>query len=85
LTDGTKIEGVSGLRAALLKRPDVFVTTVTEKLMIYALGRGLEPEDMPAVRAIVRQAERENYRFVSLIEGVVKSTPFRMRTAEEKP
>jgi len=73
------------LRAALLKRPEVFVTTVTEKLMIYALGRGLEPEDMPAVRAIVRQSQPKNYRFVSFIEGVVKSTPFRMRTAEEQP
>jgi hypothetical protein len=52
--------------------------------MTYALGRGLEPEDMPAVRAIVRQSERENYRFGSLIDGVVKSTPFRMRSAEEK-
>jgi len=85
LADGTKIEGVTGLREALLKRPDALVTTVTEKLMTYALGRGLEPEDMPAVRAIVRQSERENYRFVSLIEGVVKSTPFRMRKTEERP
>jgi hypothetical protein len=84
LSDGTKIEGVTGLREALLKRPEVFATTVTEKLMTYALGRGLEPEDMPAVRAIVRQSERENYRFVSLIVGVANSTPFRMRTAEEK-
>jgi hypothetical protein len=84
LSDGTKIEGVTGLRDALLKRPDVFATTVTEKLMTYALGRGLGPEDMPAVRAIVRQSELENYRFVSLIDGVAKSTPFRMRKAEEK-
>ena len=83
LSDGTKIEGVRGLREALLKRPEVFATTVTEKLMTYALGRGLEPEDMPAVRAIVRQSEGENYRFVSLIDGVVKSTPFRMRLAEK--
>ena len=83
LADGTKIEGVRGLRNALLKQPEVLVTTVTEKLLTYALGRGLEPEDMPVVRAIVRQAEREDYRFVSLIEGVVKSTPFRMRKAEE--
>ena len=82
LADGTKIEGVTGLREALLKRPEVFVTTVTEKLMTYALGRGLQPEDVPAVRAIVRQSASENYRFVSLIEGVVKSTPFRMRKAE---
>jgi hypothetical protein len=83
LSDGTTIEGVAGLRDALVKRPEVFATTVTEKLMTYALGRGLEPEDMPAVRAIVRQSERENYRFVSLIDGVAKSTPFRMRSAEE--
>jgi len=84
LSDGTTIEGVRGLREALLKRPEVFATTVTEKLMTYALGRGLEPQDMPAVRAIVRQSERENYRFVSLMEGVVNSTPFRMRQAEDK-
>jgi hypothetical protein len=84
LADGTKIEGVTGLREALLKQPDVLVTTVTEKLLTYALGRGLEPEDMPAVRAIVRQAELEDYRFVALVEGVVNSTPFRMRRAELK-
>jgi hypothetical protein len=85
LADGTKIDGAIGLREELLKRPDVFVATVTEKLLTYALGRGLEPEDMPAVRAIVREAERDGSRFVSLIEGVVNSTPFRMRRAEEKP
>ena len=83
LADGTKIDGVIGLREALLKHPDVLVTTVTEKLLTYALGRGLEPEDMPAVRAIVRQSERDGYRFTSLIEGVVNSTPFRMRKARE--
>jgi len=82
LADGTKIDGVTGLREALLKQPDVLVTTVTEKLMTYALGRGLEPEDMPAVRAIVRNAEPGGYRFVSLIDGVVNSTPFKMRKAE---
>jgi hypothetical protein len=85
LTDGTKIDGVAGLRAALLKRPDVLATTVTEKLLTYALGRGLGPEDMPAVRAIVHQAKGNDYRFGSLIEGVVNSTPFRMRRAEDKP
>jgi hypothetical protein len=83
LADGTTINGAIDLREALLKRPDVLVSTVAEKLLTYALGRGLEPEDMPAVREIVRQAERDNYRFVSLIEGVVNSTPFRMRKAEE--
>jgi hypothetical protein len=85
LADGTKIEGVIGLREALLKHQDAFVNTVAEKLLTYALGRGLEPADMPAVRAIVRQSERDGYRFTSLIEGVVNSTPFRMRNAEEKP
>ena len=85
LTDGTKIDGVIDLRESLLKHPDVLVNTVTEKLLTYALGRGLEPEDMPTVRAIVRQSERDGYRFTSLIEGVVNSTPFRMRKAEEKP
>jgi hypothetical protein len=84
LADGTKIDGMNGLREVLLKEPDVLVTTVTEKLLTYALGRGVEPEDMPAVRAIVRESQRENYRFVSLIEGVLNSTPFRMRKAEEK-
>ena len=85
LADGTTIDGVKGLREALLKHPEVLVNTVTEKLMTYALGRGLRPEDMPAVRAIVRQSERDGYRFTSLIEGVVNSTPFRSRNAEEKP
>jgi hypothetical protein len=92
LADGTKIDGLIGLREAILKQPEALVTTVTEKLLTYALGRGLEPEDMPAVRAIVRQSERDGYRFTSLMEGVVSSTPFRMRkaesaadTAKEKP
>ena len=84
LPDGSTFDGVSELRAALLKHPERFVTTLTEKLLTYALGRGLEPEDMPAVRAIVRQAERDNYRFVSLIEGVVNSAPFRMRKTEAR-
>jgi hypothetical protein len=84
LSDGTKIDGVVGLRQALLKRPDAFVTTATEKLLTYALGRGLESEDMPAVRTIVRQAAGKGYKFGSLVESVATSTPFRMRKAEEK-
>jgi len=84
LADGTKIDGVNGLREALLRQPEVLVATVTEKLMTYALGRGLEPKDMPAVRSIVRNAEGDGYRFVSLIDGVVNSPQFRMRKAEEK-
>ena len=80
LPDGTKFVGVAGLRNALLTNSDQVVTTVTEKLMTYALGRGLEYYDAPTVRGIVRDAERQNYRFTSdLILGVVKSAPFQMR------
>lgn len=81
LADGTKINGVVELRRALLVRPENFVTTVTEKLMIYALGRGLDSRDMPQVRAIVRNAARDNHKFSSLVLGVARSTPFRMNTA----
>jgi hypothetical protein len=83
LTDGTKINGVGALRDALLKRPDVLVGTVTEKLMTYAVGRSLEHQDMPAVRAVVRAAARDNYRFSSIVRGIVSSVPFQMRRARE--
>ena len=81
LTDGTKIDGVPALRDALVRRPDVLVGTMTEKLMTYGLGRTLEYQDMPAVRAIVRSSARDNYRFSSLVRGIVSSTPFQMRSA----
>jgi hypothetical protein len=81
LADGTKIDGVVSLRNALLSRPELFAGTLTEKLLIYALGRGLDYRDMPAVRAILRDASRDNYRFSTLILGVVHSTPFQMRTS----
>jgi hypothetical protein len=81
LTDGTKIDGVAALRDALLKRPEVLVGTMTEKLMTYALGRTLEHQDMPAVRAIVRSSARDDYRFSSLVRGIVSSVPFQMRSA----
>jgi hypothetical protein len=81
LVDGTTINGVVELRRALLREPDTFARTVTEKLMIYALGRGLAGPDMPAVRTVVRDAARDNYRFSSLILGIVRSVPFRMRVA----
>ena len=81
LADGTKIDGVVSLRKALLSRPELFAGTLTEKLLIYALGRGLDYRDMPAVRAILRDASRDNYRFSTLILGVVHSTPFQMRTS----
>ena len=83
MPDGiTTFEGVSGLRRALLDKSDVFISTLTEKLLIYALGRGIEYYDKPAVRDIRRQAARHDYRFSALIEGIVTSAPFRMRTAD---
>jgi hypothetical protein len=86
LLDGTKVDGVVTLRKALLRQPELFVGTLIEKLMIFALGRGLAYYDMPAVRAIVRDAARHDYKFSALIMGIVKSTPFqnRITLAEEK-
>src|SRR5688572_11163264 len=81
LVDGTKVDGVVALRQALMREPEIFVGTVTEKLLTYALGRGLVASDMPAVRAIVRDARRDNYRFSSIVLGIVRSVPFQMRTA----
>jgi hypothetical protein len=79
LPDGTKFQGPAGLRKVLLSHPEQFVDTVTEKLLTYALGRGLEYYDMPAVRKIVRQAASKDYRWSSIILGIVQSTPFQMR------
>jgi len=79
LVDGTKINGVVELRQALLREPQTFVRTTTEKLLTYALGRGLTPSDMPAVRSIVRDSERDMYRFSSIVLGIVRSVPFQMR------
>jgi hypothetical protein len=82
LPEGSKFDGVEGLRQAILARPDLFVTTMTEKLLTYALGRGIEYYDGPAVRAITRNARAEDYRFTSLILGIVESTPFQMRRSQ---
>ncbi len=79
LPDGTPFDGPAGLKDALLRHPERFVTTVTEKLMTYALGRGIEYYDAPAVRAIVRDAAEDGYRLSSLVKGVVRSAPFQMR------
>jgi hypothetical protein len=76
LYDGSKIDGPGGLRDALLKYKDVVLSTFTERLMTYALGRRLEPGDMPAVRAIVRDASRQGYRFSAFVSGVVNSAQF---------
>jgi hypothetical protein len=78
LLDGTKVDGVVTLRQALVRQPEIFVGTVTEKLMTYALGRGLAYYDMPAVRAIVRDTAPD-YRFTSIVLGIVNSAPFQKR------
>ena len=83
LADGTKINGVVELRRAILSRPDVFVGTLAEKLLIYSLGRGLDTADMPVVRRIVADARRDNYRFSSIIGGIIRSTPFQMRIKKD--
>lgn len=77
-----EFEGADGLEDALLAHPQVFVGTLTEKLLTFALGRGVESYDAPAVRKILRDAEKDDYRFSSLILGIVESVPFQMRRAE---
>jgi hypothetical protein len=79
MATGQVLSGPGDLRAALVERPDQFVQTLTEKLMIFALGRTVEYHDMPAVRAIVRAAAKDNYRFESIVQGVVRSDAFQMR------
>jgi len=82
LPDGSQFSGVAGLEQGILDRPELFVGTLTRKLLTYALGRGVENYDEPAIREIVRAAKADDYRFSSLIQGVVASKPFRMRMAE---
>jgi len=83
LADGSKVNGPAALREAILSRPDAFVTVVTERMLTYALGRGLEPDDMPVVRRIVKKAAQNDYRLSSIVMGIVESAPFRMRTKLE--
>jgi hypothetical protein len=83
LADGTKVDGPVELRKAITSRPGAFATVLTERLMTYALGRGLEPSDMPVVRAIVRRSAVDNYRLASLVQGIIDSAPFQMRTKLE--
>jgi hypothetical protein len=82
LWDGTKVNGPIELRQALLHNSPQFVRMITEKLMTFALGRGVEYQDMPVIRSIVRDADRDDDRFVSILMGIVKSAPFQMRTKE---
>jgi mono/diheme cytochrome c family protein len=82
LPDGSKFTGMNGLRSALLRRPELFVGTVTEKLMTYALGRGLESNDAPAVRDVTRHVKAGDNRFSALVLGIVGSNQFQMRMSQ---
>jgi hypothetical protein len=79
LLDGTKVDGPSALRGALLQQKDQFVKAVTGKLLMYALGREIDHHDAPAIRSIVRATAADNYRWSSTILAIVKSTPFQFR------
>jgi len=81
LPDGTPFVGPAGLKQALLAHSDQFVSTFVEKLMIYALGRGVEYYDRPSIRAIVKRAAANDNRFSSIVQGIVNSAPFQMRTS----
>jgi mono/diheme cytochrome c family protein len=83
LADGSQVSGPGALREAILSRPEAFTTVVTEKMLTYALGRGLEPSDMPVVRRIVKKAAQNNYRLSTIVTGIVESAPFQMRTKLE--
>jgi uncharacterized protein YceH (UPF0502 family) len=80
LYDGQKISGPSELRQALLRYSPQFARSFTEKLMTYALGRGVEYSDMPVIRSIVRDAGQRDNRFTAIVMGIVRSAPFQMRT-----
>jgi hypothetical protein len=82
LANGTVVSGPASLRAAVLTKPERFVAVVTEKLMTYGLGRGLEYFDMPTVREIVRNAEDDEYRFSSIVRGIASSDAFRMKQVQ---
>jgi hypothetical protein len=85
MPDGAKFDGLAAFRGALVRAPENFVTAFTEKLMIYALGRGLEYYDMPAVRSVVKGASAGGYKFSDVVMGVVRSVPFQMRRAADAP
>jgi hypothetical protein len=84
LADGTKVNGPAALREAILSRPNAFVTVIAERMLTYALGRGLEPSDMPVVRKIVKKTAQNDYRLSSIVMGIVESAPFQMRTKLEQ-
>ena len=77
LPDGSPITGVNELRDTIMQRPDLFVENLTEKLMLYALGREVEPQDMPTVRSIVKESGKDSFAFYDIVQGIVKSEQFR--------
>jgi mono/diheme cytochrome c family protein len=83
LADGAKVDGPIALRNAILSRPEAFATVLTERMLTYALGRGVEPSDMPVVRSIVKKNGPTNYRLESIVQSIVESAPFQMRTRLE--
>jgi hypothetical protein len=83
LPDGTTFNGAGELRKVLLGKKDMFVETFTERLLTYALGRGVEPYDQPVVRKIAREAKSDDQRWSSIILGIVKSVPFQMRVVSD--
>jgi uncharacterized protein DUF1592/uncharacterized protein DUF1588/uncharacterized protein DUF1587/uncharacterized protein DUF1585/uncharacterized protein DUF1595/cbb3-type cytochrome c oxidase subunit III len=83
LADGSNVNGPVALRNVILSRPEAFANTLTERVMTYALGRGMEPSDMPVIRGIVKKAAVNNYAFQAIIMGIVESAPFQMRTRLE--
>jgi hypothetical protein len=82
LPEGSKFKGVAGMEEGLLARPEIFVGTLTEKLLTFALGRSVEAYDAPAVREVVRQARAEDFSFAAIISGIVGSVPFTMRASQ---
>jgi hypothetical protein len=82
LFNSTTLDGAAGLRQALAAQPEVFVGVMTEKMLTYAVGRGIEYYDMPAVRKVVQDARNKDFRFSSIVLGIVKSTPFQMKEAK---
>jgi hypothetical protein len=83
LADGSKLSGPIDLRKAIVGRPEAFATVITERMMTYALGRGLEPADMPVVRRIVKKAGLSGYRLSTIVNEIIASAPFQMRTRLE--
>jgi hypothetical protein len=83
LTDGTRVDGIDGVKGLLLDDPDRFVSAVTEKLLMYALGRNVQYYDRPLIREIVREAKARDNRFSAIVRGIVTSVPFKMRMASD--